>query len=147
MRVNSFLFNSLLCLATLACSVPSFYFIDDTRGPSRVFDGIGGLSGGGATSVLLPQYNEPYKSQILDFLFLPNFGASLQVLKVEIGSDARRQTARRQHISAVHGKHRIMSEVTSSGSLQKRKNETLRLLLMDFRGRFRCMLAVRQARL
>ena len=31
--------------------------------------------------VLLPHYAEPSRSQILDYLFKPNFGASLQILK------------------------------------------------------------------
>uniref|UniRef100_UPI00398EC701 galactocerebrosidase isoform X2 n=1 Tax=Pristiophorus japonicus TaxID=55135 RepID=UPI00398EC701 len=53
------------------------------------FDGVGGLSGGGATSRLLVNYPEPYRSQILDYLFKPNFGASLHILKVEIGGDAQ----------------------------------------------------------
>ena len=65
------------------------YAIDDSVGLGRMFDGIGGLSGGGATSKLLPNYPEPQKSQILDYLFKPNFGASLQILKVEIGGDAQ----------------------------------------------------------
>ena len=43
---------------------------------------IGGLSGGGATSRLLIDYKEPQRSEILDYLFKPNFGASLQLLKV-----------------------------------------------------------------
>lgn len=30
-------------------------------------------------------YPDPYRSHILDFMFLPNFGASFQVLKIEIG--------------------------------------------------------------
>ena len=34
-------------------------------------------------------YPEPQRSEILDYLFLPNFGASLQVLKVEIGGDSQ----------------------------------------------------------
>ena len=55
----------------------------------RTFDGIGGLSGGGATSKLLPTYGSPYLEQILDYLFVPNFGASLHILKVEIGGDAQ----------------------------------------------------------
>ncbi|KAL7992616.1 hypothetical protein Chor_016872, partial [Crotalus horridus] len=41
------------------------------------------------TSRLLVNYPEPYRSQILDYLFKPNFGASLQLLKVEIGGDAQ----------------------------------------------------------
>lgn len=49
------------------------------------FDGIGAISGGGATSVLLWTYAEPSRSRILDYLFKPNFGASLPMLKVEIG--------------------------------------------------------------
>jgi len=55
----------------------------------RALDGIGGLSGGGATSVLLPPYPAQQKAEILDFLFKPNYGASLHMLKVEIGGDAQ----------------------------------------------------------
>lgn len=50
---------------------------------------MGGLSGGGATSRLLVDYDDHRRSQILDFLFKPNFGANLQILKVEIGGDAQ----------------------------------------------------------
>jgi len=53
----------------------------------RIFDGIGGVSGGGGTSRLLTDYPVQQRNQILDFLFKPNFGASLHILKVEIGSD------------------------------------------------------------
>lgn len=56
----------------------------DRRGASLQFDGIGGLSGGGATSRLLVDYKEPQRSQILDYLFKPNFGAALQILKVKL---------------------------------------------------------------
>eukprot|EP01059_Diplonema_ambulator_P031982 TRINITY_DN605_c0_g1_i1.p1 TRINITY_DN605_c0_g1~~TRINITY_DN605_c0_g1_i1.p1 ORF type:complete len:823 (+),score=259.72 TRINITY_DN605_c0_g1_i1:38-2506(+) len=55
----------------------------------RTFDGIGGLSGGGATSRLLVDYKEPQRTQILDYLFKPNFGANLHILKVEIGGDSQ----------------------------------------------------------
>lgn len=51
------------------------------------YAGIGAISGGGATSNLLFAYPEQFSSEILDFLFLPNFGAALQLLKVEIGGD------------------------------------------------------------
>ena len=61
----------------------------DTAGPYRTFDGVGGLSGGGATSVLLRDYPQAQLSNILDLLFKPNFGASLHILKVEIGGDAQ----------------------------------------------------------
>ena len=71
--------------------IATSYFVDDSAGPGRTFHGIGGLSGGGATSVLLRDYPEPQRSQILDYLFKPNFGASLQILKVEIGGDGEKQ--------------------------------------------------------
>ena len=58
----------------------------DGKGRGRVFEGIGSVSAG-ASSRLLIDYPEPYRSQILDYLFKPNYGASLQHLKVEIGAD------------------------------------------------------------
>ena len=61
----------------------------DRSGAAETFDGIGGLSGGGATTRLLVDYVEPQRSQILDYLFKPNYGASLQILKVEIGGDSQ----------------------------------------------------------
>ena len=61
----------------------------DRSGAANTFDGIGGLSGGGATTRLLIDYKEPQRSQVLDYLFKPNFGASLQILKVEIGGDSQ----------------------------------------------------------
>jgi len=53
----------------------------------RTFDGIGAISGGGGNSRLLVDYPEPERSQILDYLFKPGYGADLQILKVEIGGD------------------------------------------------------------
>jgi hypothetical protein len=58
----------------------------DGSGPGRIFEGIGGLSAGAASRFLI-DYPEPYKGQILDYLFKPYYGASLQDLKVEIGGD------------------------------------------------------------
>ena len=60
--------------------------VDDdpaTLGP--VFDGVGGNSAGGGTRLLF-DYPEHVRSDVLDLLFKPQFGASLQHLKVEIGS-------------------------------------------------------------
>ena len=54
----------------------------------RVFDGIGAISGGGGNSRLLIDYPAKQRSQILDYLFKPGYGASLQILKLEIGGDA-----------------------------------------------------------
>jgi O-glycosyl hydrolase len=53
----------------------------------RTFDGVGAISGGGGNSRLLIDYPEPQRSQILDYLFRPGYGASLQILKAEIGGD------------------------------------------------------------
>jgi Glycosyl hydrolase family 59 len=58
----------------------------DGAGKGRIYDGIGALSAG-ASSRLLYDYKEPYRSQILDYLFKPGYGAALQHLKVEIGAD------------------------------------------------------------
>eukprot|EP00035_Acanthoeca_spectabilis_P033897 m.25971 g.25971 ORF g.25971 m.25971 type:complete len:1077 (+) comp6262_c0_seq1:117-3347(+) len=57
------------------------------KGP--IYDGVGAISGGGATSKLLESYPEQQRSEILDFLFKPQHGASLQILKVEIGGDGQ----------------------------------------------------------
>ena len=43
----------------------------------RVFDGIGAVSGGGGNSRLLIDYPEPQRTQILDYLFRPNYGAAM----------------------------------------------------------------------
>jgi len=59
----------------------------DGAGSGRTYDGIGAVTGGGGTSPLLIDYVEPQRTQILDYLFKPNYGASLQELYVEIGGD------------------------------------------------------------
>jgi len=51
------------------------------------FGGIGAISGGGGNSRLLTDYPAADQQQILDYLFKPDYGASLQILKVEIGGD------------------------------------------------------------
>ncbi len=59
----------------------------DGSQPGLTFDGVGAISGGGGNSRLLIDYPEPQRSQLLDYLFKPGYGASLQVLKIEIGGD------------------------------------------------------------
>jgi len=58
----------------------------DEHSPGRVFEGIGALSAG-ASSRLLIDYPEPVRSDILDILFKPRFAAAFHHLKVEIGGD------------------------------------------------------------
>jgi hypothetical protein len=52
----------------------------------HTWDGHGGLSAGGS-SRLLRDYSEPYRSDILDLLYKPSFGAALKICKIEIGGD------------------------------------------------------------
>ncbi|WUH88872.1 ricin-type beta-trefoil lectin domain protein [Streptomyces sp. NBC_00433] len=54
----------------------------------RAFDGVGAISGGGGNSRLLIDYPATQRSQILDYLFKPGYGAAVQLLKLEIGGDA-----------------------------------------------------------
>ncbi len=60
--------------------------LDGNAGGKR-FDGIGLVNGGGATSVLLKDYPEPQRTQILDMVYKPKFGASVNALFVEIPGD------------------------------------------------------------
>ena len=56
-------------------------------GTGRALDGIGAISGGGGNSRLLIDYPEPERTQLLDYLFKPSYGAALQMLKIEVGGD------------------------------------------------------------
>jgi O-glycosyl hydrolase len=82
---------ALLTLAAFAApqaatAASSQTIIVDGTSPGRVFDGVGALSAG-ASSRLLIDYPPAERSAILDYLFKPDYGASLQILKVEIGGD------------------------------------------------------------
>lgn len=65
---------------------PDTTIIVDAEGSGFPFDGVGAISAG-ASSRLLYDYPEPERSEILDYLFKPDYGASMQLLKVEIGGD------------------------------------------------------------
>lgn len=58
--------------------------VDGVEG--RTFEGIGGITSNGMSKLLM-DYPRAQRDDILDLLFKPFFGASLQHLKVEIGSD------------------------------------------------------------
>ena len=82
------LFAALACFGVVASTVLVAQTISiDENSSGKVFGGVGAISGGGGNTRLLIDYPEPYRSQILDYLFKPNYGASLQILKVEIGAD------------------------------------------------------------
>src|SRR5215831_18884399 len=76
---------AVLALGLTAAVCAQDIYLDANK-PGRTFEGIGALSAG-ASSKLLIDYPEPQRSQILDLLFKPGYGASLQHLKVEIGGD------------------------------------------------------------
>lgn len=84
----------LLVAATAAWARPSSapsaaqQYIINGGNVSDEFDGHGGLSAG-ATTRLLVDYPEKERAEILDYLFKPGFGASLGVLKLEIGGDTQ----------------------------------------------------------
>jgi hypothetical protein len=57
-------------------------------GGDRVYDGVGAVLGGGGNARYLMDYPAAERAQILDYLFKPGYGASLQLLKLEIGGDS-----------------------------------------------------------
>ncbi len=75
-----------LCLSAVIANGQQTNVILDGNSGGRIFDGLGAVSAG-ASSHLLIDYPEPQRSQILDYLFKPGYGAALQHLKVEIGAD------------------------------------------------------------
>lgn len=83
-------FISLLCLlfagAAMAANDAQNITIKNAN-KGKQFDGIGIVNGGGATAVLLKDYPEPWRSQIMDMVYKPMFGASVSTLLVEIPGD------------------------------------------------------------
>ena len=75
----------LLALGVLVQLTPGFCDITlSASGIAHPYTGHGGLSAG-ASSRLLRDYDPQIQSDILDFLFTPQFGLSLHLIKVEIG--------------------------------------------------------------
>lgn len=79
-------FAAIFFAIAARAAAPSQPVVLDGSSPGRIFDGLGAVSAG-ASSRLLFDYPEPQRSQILDYLFKPDYGASLQRLKIEIGAD------------------------------------------------------------
>ena len=84
-------------LATLAFAAVAALAAADAAAPialdfsllAQAFEGIGALSGGGGVTRLLIDYDEAIQQDIYDILFKPKAGASLQMIKVEIGGDTQ----------------------------------------------------------
>ncbi|MEO6924264.1 MAG: hypothetical protein ABI142_10595, partial [Bryocella sp.] len=92
MRIRGLSTATKILLTLLFSAVPAIWAQQpvtitlDGASPTHTFDGLGALSAG-ASSRLLVDYPEPQQSQILDYLFKPDYGAALQHLKVEVGAD------------------------------------------------------------
>ena len=78
---------ALLGVCLCVCSGVSPVRLTDLHS-SKTFDGIGAISGGGATSRLLYDYPNEARSTILDALFTPKLIAGFQGIKVEVPGDA-----------------------------------------------------------
>jgi galactosylceramidase len=87
MATKKYLLLSVALIAALPAHAEVQTIALDGRAAGTRFDGIGVVDGGGATSVLLKDYPEPQRSQILDLMYKPRFGASVSALIVEIPGD------------------------------------------------------------
>ncbi len=85
MKAPTVFLISFFCLAIAHANSQQIQIALDGKSQGKIFDGLGAVSAG-ASSRLLIDYPEPERSQILDYLFKPGYGASLQHLKVEIGA-------------------------------------------------------------
>jgi galactosylceramidase len=72
--------------SAIALSAADLTLTLDPAREGAEFEGIGAVSAG-ASSRLLIDYPEPVRSRILDWLFLPKYGAGFQHLKVEVGGE------------------------------------------------------------
>jgi len=68
-------------------AVPTTSIVVNGDGGGRMFDGVGAVLGGGGTARYLEDYPAAQRAQILDYMFRRGYGASLQLLKLEIGGD------------------------------------------------------------
>ena len=89
-------------LALVRTQARATIVIDGGR-PGPVFQGIGAISGGGGNSRLLIDYPAREREQILDYLFAPHFGASLQMLKLEIGGGGYSSDGAEPSVEPVRG--------------------------------------------
>lgn len=74
----------------------------------KQFDGIGAVNGGGATSVLLKDYPEPQRSQIMDMVYKPMFGASVSAILVEVPGDGNSTQGSMPSHSHYQGDHNYL---------------------------------------
>lgn len=77
------LITLFLCTARPEIMAKTLIRLDNAK-TINTFDGLGALVSYGK---LLYDYPEKQRDEIMDYLFLPNYGASLQILKIELGYD------------------------------------------------------------
>ena len=80
-------FHFLLCINFFSVVMAQQTVCLSDRSTGKRFDGIGIVNGGGATSVLLKDYPERQRNEIMDMVYKPMFGASVSSLLVEIPGD------------------------------------------------------------
>ncbi|MBR5394412.1 MAG: galactosylceramidase [Bacteroidaceae bacterium] len=86
MKIVIYISALLLCLSVGEARAQKTIHISSLS-TGKTFDGIGIVDGGGATSVLLKDYPEKQRGEILDMLYKPKFGGSVSTLLVEIPGD------------------------------------------------------------
>src|SRR6185312_11498817 len=64
-----------------AAALPATRITVPGHGGDRVYDGVGAILGGGGNARYLLDYPRRQRSQIMDYLFKPGYGAALQILK------------------------------------------------------------------
>jgi hypothetical protein len=68
-------------------AIPDTVITVNGSGGDRVYHGVGAVLGGGGEARYLEEYPSAQRKSILKYLFEPEYGASLQLLKLEIGGD------------------------------------------------------------
>jgi Glycosyl hydrolase family 59/Galactocerebrosidase, C-terminal lectin domain len=89
---------------TAKAAVPVTSITIDGNSGGMTYSGVGAILGGGGTARYIEEYPKPERRHILDYLFKDNFGASLQVLKLEIGGDGNSTAGAEPSVEHSRGK-------------------------------------------
>jgi hypothetical protein len=84
-------------------AVPTTFITVNGNGGGRVYDGVGAILGGG-TARYLVDYPPAQRAIILDYLFKPGYGASLQLMKLQIGGDGNSGAGSEPSVEHIRGK-------------------------------------------
>lgn len=95
-------------LSLLFCGTKAQTIQLSSSAKGKQFDGIGAVNGGGATSVLLKDYPEPQRSQIMDMVYRPKYGASLSAILVEVPGDGNSTQGSMPSHSHYQGDHNYL---------------------------------------